>query len=70
MVEVLHFNGVIALLQGGLSGHFARCMKTVIVNYHLAVDVEHTAIVRTQEEGVDAVFRDVDVTLLSQADDR
>ena len=70
MVEVLHFNGVIALLQGSLSGHFARCMEAVIVYHYLCVDLEHAAIVRTHEEGVDAVFRDVDVAFVCQADDR
>ena len=69
MVEVLYFNRVIALLQGCLTGYFAWSVETIVVDYLFAIDVEHTSIVRAEEERVDSVFRNVDVSLVCQTDD-
>ena len=69
MVEVLYFYRVIALFQGCLTGHFTWGMQTVIVDYLLTVDVQHAAVVRTEVERIDSVFRNVDVSLVCQADD-
>ena len=65
MVEVLYFNRVIALLQGCLTGYFTWCMKAIVVDDDLTVDIQHTSVIRAEVEGIDTVFRNVDVAIVS-----